>query len=104
MLGRRKGEEDADGYVPLVSDTRGGVGLSVRRGGNRRARALGWGNGPGRCCWFAGPKPRVGRGGGGAWLQLLGREKESGPRGEGSGPSAEREGFPLFISIFFSIF
>ena len=43
---------------------------------------------------------------GGAGLRLLGREKESGPRegGKGSGPSAEREGFSFFISIFFYSF
>ena len=44
---RRKGEGDADGYVPLVSDTRGGVGLSVRRGKRRKeARGAGWASRP----------------------------------------------------------
>ena len=63
------------------------------------------GRGEGGAPAAAGPVRASGRSGeGGAGLRLLGREKESGPRGGGgSWPSAKREGFPLF-SIFFSIF
>ena len=87
-IGRERG--NADGRGPIVSK---------RKREGKGARWAG-GNGPGRCCWFAGPKPRVQRGGAG--LRLLGREKESGTRGgERSGPSAEREGFFSFFYFYF---
>ena len=77
-LGKKK--EHADVWAPVISEPRKrreeGRAAGLERSGT------GWGSWVGRCCWFAGPKPRVGRGG----------------RKAGGGS------LPFFFFFFFSVF